>query len=101
MNRESTFQWYITESSKYLRLPLWQRTTAVAPDGTVYVPAVLAECEFFVWLGASWAGIPVFYHKKHLFVPTWWIAREYPALRALCQKIEARVKEAEERESAR
>lgn len=85
---EAEVVWVMTEKGKE-RLPKWARSAAVRSDGTVFLPAAYAGNENMVFLCAGYDGdVPVLSANHHLYIPTWWIAREYPELRERLEAIE-------------
>lgn len=73
-------------------LPQWQRSAGIDADGTVYVPACIAGHEHIVTLCAFHDGVTVILHQEHPYIPSTWMAREYPPVRDLCEKIERRLR---------
>lgn len=73
--------------------PKWQRSAAIDQDGEVYIPAVIAGNEKTVFLCVAGDIEPVVIDSGHLFVRATWMAREFPAERAVCELILRRVAE--------
>lgn len=77
------------------KVPKWKRSAALADDGTIFVPAIIAGDEQIVFLTASWDGVSVITDEDgHVFVPSNWVLREYPGTEEICSVIESRVREA-------
>jgi hypothetical protein len=72
----------------------WSRTFGVALNGATWAPAAFAGDEAMVMLVAANHGITPELWGGHWFLPTQWIARAYPRLRARMAAIEARAVEA-------
>jgi hypothetical protein len=60
------------------KVPAWMRRAALAPDGTIYVPAAIAGSETVVVLCASFDGIGVLQDSNHVYVPAKWLKEAYP-----------------------
>jgi hypothetical protein len=65
---------------------------ALAGDGVVFMPAAAGGDERAVVLCASFDGVPMVTADKHVYVPCDWMAREFPEIADLAQKIERRVR---------
>ena len=87
--------WYQIDNPKGQTVPRWQCQAACAADGTIFAPAAIAGNETAVFLCAGYDGVPCVVDAKHVYLPTDWLAREYPAVRDICAVIEKRVREAE------
>ncbi len=74
------------------RIPEWIRSAALADDGRVYMPAAACGNETQALLAAGFDGVDMLMDDNHLYLPTDWMAREYPNLADLCAKIERTVK---------
>lgn len=74
-------------------IPKWRRTLAVSGDGTVFMPAAVAGDEKKVGLCALYDGVSAAVVHKHLFLPTDWLAREYPVVADICANAEAKARE--------
>ena len=86
--------WYSVPNQKgHKRVAEWKRSAGIE-DGTgdVFVPAVIAGNEMIVFLCAGYDAEPAAYLDKHLFVRASWMAKEFPGLRDICEKIEANVR---------
>lgn len=84
-----TFFEFMSESG--CGMPTWRRSAGIDEEGRVYAPAALAGNEQRVFLCASWDGVPMASHLKHVYLPTTWLAREHPDLREVCERIETLV----------
>ena len=82
---------YVPNPVGFKPKPEWMRSAALADDGTIYAPAVIAGSEQEVLLCASFDGVSVAMDSGHLFVPTKWMAQEFKHAAEVCQKIEASV----------
>lgn len=92
---QGTTQWYELEQIPGTkRLPLWARSIAISVDGTIFLPAVLAGSELAVVLCAFDDRVPVALGRqdRHCYVPSWWLAREYPDLAPTCTRVEQRIR---------
>lgn len=72
--------------------PGWLRSAAINEEGTVFAPAALTGNEMSAFLKASWDGVRAVIYRGHVFLPTTWLALEYPQVEMLCEKIESRVR---------
>ena len=75
-------------------IPEYLRRLVLADDGAVFAPAAIAGDEERITLAAMWDGISIVSEgpkrkRRHPFLPTWWLRREYPHLEPLCDAIEA------------
>lgn len=70
------------------KIPKWQRSILVAEDNTVFLAAALAGNETAISMAYGFDGGPAYIHRKHFFVPTHWLAKEYPALVELTKNAE-------------
>jgi hypothetical protein len=85
--------WIEVENPTKRKIPKWQRSAALADDGTVYVPAAMSGNEQSAVLSASWDGVSMVAYLNHAFLPTTWLAQGYPKTRDVCEKIERKVRE--------
>jgi hypothetical protein len=80
--------------------PAWMRSAALADDGTVFAPAAIAGNELRSFLVAAWDGdVPTVTDHGHYYLPTSWLAREYPDVADIGTLIEKRVAEFTARET--
>jgi hypothetical protein len=80
------------------REPAWKRRVAIDSTGTVYAAAALAGNEEQVcWCAgcAASGNVLVVSDRGHIYVPTQWLAAEYPEIADVCKRIERRVGEVE------
>ncbi len=84
-------RWCVTEAMPEMKLEEWARSAAIGDDGTVYVPAAIADHEAAVMLCAMWSAEYILIDDDHLYVSSDWMAREYPNLAALCELIRSKV----------
>ncbi len=75
------------------KVPAWARRAALAPDGTVFVPAVIAGSEMDAVLSAGYDGVTIVKNGDHAYVPAGWLRQEYPIAESLSFKIERHVRE--------
>jgi hypothetical protein len=74
--------------------PAWALRAARDDDGTVFVPAAMADFdEARVMLAASRAGEPMIQRDKHLYVRADWLAAEYPAVADAAALVKMRLDE--------
>lgn len=83
---------YTVENPEGKRLPAWARTAFVDDDGVIFAPAAIAGNERAVLLCAMQDGVPLMSDKGHTYVPTSWIAQEYPSQLGTCLSIERRIR---------
>lgn len=87
-------RWVRFEQLEEKKLPLWLRTIAVALDGSeVFVPAAIGGNEDAVILCAAWDGAAFVRRLGHVYVPTSWLAIEFPDSSVLCELAAARARE--------
>ena len=75
------------------RLPTWLRTVFVAADGTVFAPAELGGR--LAYLCALHDGVRIVSSRRHVYVPTTWLRREYPDTAAVLDRLEAQMRTAQ------
>ncbi|WP_448477115.1 hypothetical protein [Pseudoxanthomonas mexicana] len=68
--------------------PAWTRTVLLSDDGLVFIAAALAGNEKSVAACAAFDGVPTVKIGTHIYLPTTWIAKDYPACSDLCSKAE-------------
>lgn len=81
------------EQKKGAPLPLWLRTSFVGSDGVVYLPAAAFMNEDAAMFCAGHDGISMVSDKKHLYLPSPWLAAEIPEHRADIEAIAQRILE--------
>jgi hypothetical protein len=87
--------WFISAAEDFPEpVEEWSRTFGVGLNGVTWAPAAVAGDEATVMLIAANHGITPVLWGPHWFLPTRWIARTYPRLRARMARVEARANEA-------
>lgn len=84
--------WIVAEKDSTKRIPKWKRLVAYTPDNRVFVPAIIAGNEQEVFMCACFDGISCLADKGHIYAPTDWMSREFPATKETCAFIESKVK---------
>jgi hypothetical protein len=86
--------WFFVDNPPGHNIPRWSRSVALASDGTIFAPAAMTDdSEKAVFLKAGWDGnIPAVVDQGHVYLPTWWIAREYPEVADICGMMESKIK---------
>jgi hypothetical protein len=74
------------------REPEWKFCAAIDDNGAVFAPAAIAGNEQSVMLCAAFDGISAVINKRHIYLPTEWLAKEYPAMADVFSAIERRVR---------
>jgi hypothetical protein len=92
MVTDQKFQWCTVDAGAR-KVPVWLRSAALAPDGTVFVPAAIAGSEMDTLLSAAYDGTTMVKSDGHIYVPADWLKREYPKTAELVAKIEHGVRE--------
>jgi hypothetical protein len=75
------------------KVPIWVRSAALASDGTVFIPAMVAGSESDAILSAGYDGVTMVRYRGHAYVPANWLRQEYPHAADLTMKIERGVRE--------
>jgi hypothetical protein len=77
---EPNITWIIAtvQKSPRKRLAAWQTRAGLAEDGTVYLPAAICGNEQQVFMCATWDGVPLLSWGGHVYLPSDWLAEEYP-----------------------
>jgi hypothetical protein len=73
--------------------PDWARSAVIDADGVVYVPAAIGGNEDNVLICAVWENVTSIYSDGHLYLPSEWMAREYPDMADIVRLVESRVRE--------
>lgn len=89
----SELRWCAVPNPPGHRKPEWFRSAALAEDGTVYAPAVVAGNELAVTMAATYDGVSALVSDHHVYLPTDWLAREYPVVADICEKIAQKTRE--------
>lgn len=86
--------WIEMEQPEGKKLPKWVRSCGISNDGmTVFVPAAIAGNEEEVMLCTLYDSTPSISYLKHTYVPSSWLAVEYPKTQELVELMEFKVKE--------
>jgi len=84
---------WITIKNEKIKAPMWMHTAGIDKNKNVFIPASISGNEKMSFLCASWDGnVPAGRFKKHLFLPTWWMKKEYSKdaeLIEYCKKVES------------
>lgn len=68
----------------------WKRTIGICDEtGRIMVPAAMAAREEEVLMCARFDATPTARYKDHLYVPSTWLANEFPDCAELCAAAEA------------
>jgi hypothetical protein len=82
------------ENPAGLSIPEWVRSLVYAFDDNItFAPAVIAGNEETVAAYTLFDGVSTVTYRDHLYLPTDWIAQEYPARADLCRRIECWIQE--------
>ena len=94
MNLEWTYLEWVFVPNMSQKYPLWLRSAALGVDGKVYVPAALGdEDEPNVLMSFMHEGRSGAFRDGHFYVPSDWLASNYPETAELCSKIEQKTKD--------
>jgi hypothetical protein len=74
------------------REPEWKFSAAIDDNGAVFAPAALAGNEQSVMLCAAYDSVTTSINKHYVYLPTAWLAKEYPAMADVFNLIEQRVR---------
>lgn len=86
-------QWIEMENPIGKRVPRWQRSAGISDDGIVFVPGAMTGNEQEILLCAAYDGTSVVSYLNHLYVPSHWLAKEFPKTKEVCELIERKIKE--------
>lgn len=93
MSTDPALRWCHVSNPPGDRIPRWCRSAALAADGTIYAPAAMTDNEQAAIHAAAWDGdVPMVIDDGHAYLPTRWLAREFPHIADICDRIEARVR---------
>jgi hypothetical protein len=81
-------QWFSVIRPQGTREPQWKLCAGIDDDGTVFAPAGIAGNEQTVLLCALFDGVPAVVDKRHVYLPTTWLANEYPDMAEVFRTIE-------------
>jgi len=84
--------WFEVENSVGKKSPRWQRSVAITSDGTVFIPSAIAGNEHEVFLCTLSDGTPSLNYLNHIYVPTSWLAQEFPDTKETCEVIELNIR---------
>lgn len=93
-------EWFEVEAPPGKKIPKWMRSAGLSEDGVVFVPGAMAANEMEVILCAGYDCTPVVTYLKHAYFPSTWLAAEFPEAKELCQKIEANIRNANDKKNA-
>ena len=95
MAKDVAVTWYEVPNTGKKRVPAWGRRCAFDAEGTLWVPAVLGGNETAVLLACGFDATPTIINKGHIYVPSAWMAKEFPALAELMERIRENVERSE------
>jgi hypothetical protein len=84
--------WFSIKWPQGTRKRQWKLCAAIDDNGVVFAPAAIAGNEQSVMLCAAFDGISAVINKRHFYLPTDWLAKEYPAMADVFNTIERRVR---------
>jgi hypothetical protein len=87
-------RWFMVEQTGFETVPEWVRSACLNDDGRVFAPAIVAGDEMRVLLCAAFDGVSLILDDGHAYLPTDWLAREYPEVADVCARIESRLRDA-------
>jgi hypothetical protein len=83
-------RWIVAANPPGYDEPAWKRSAAIDDRGTIYAPAVISDGECTALFKAACDGDVVGIEVDgHIFLPTRWLAREYPGDADIYALIEA------------
>lgn len=85
-------EWIEVANPSGKRVPKWIRSAALSEDDVVFVPGAISGNEMNAVLCASYDGTPLVQYLKHAYFPAQWLAKEYPKVKEVCEKIESTVR---------
>jgi hypothetical protein len=88
-------QWFAVKRPQGTREPQWKFCAAIDAEGIVFAPAAIAGNEQAVLLCAAYDGVSAVINKRHVYLPTTWLANEYPDTADVFRRIEQRVRSGE------
>jgi hypothetical protein len=94
-DRPATIEWFSVERPQGTQEPRWKFCAAIDAEGIVFAPAAIAGNEQAVMLCAAFDGIPAVISKHHVYLPTTWLADNYPYMAEVFHRIEQRVRSGE------
>jgi hypothetical protein len=86
-------------------LPQWLRRILITDDGATYIPAAVAGDERHIAMCAAFDGCSIALdaprgQRRHVYLPTYWIAAEYPHLAEVCAAAEMKAAQIRTAEAA-
>ncbi len=87
-------KWFVLEKNSNFNLPEWARTFGIDDNGVVFIPAAVTEIpedEVYQRL-ETYSDIPMAQYCEHFYMPSGWLAQEFPAISDLCQMFEIQAK---------
>lgn len=84
-------QWIVMETSGNPKLAKWKRTAGVDDDGMVYLPIGIFNNPTLIVMNASWDGVTLVVHGRHLYCPVDRLIQEAPHRAADLRVIAAKV----------
>lgn len=88
-----TYDWIEFEFRSSRSVPKWARRVAVASNGTVFVPGLIAGNPTTIFICASCDGTAALVAGNHAYYPADWIAREFPKAAEAVRHIETMARE--------
>lgn len=71
--------------------PEWKRSVMIDEEGVIYAPASVTDDEKGALVRAVGdGGVPLIMDRDHVYLPTGWLAAEYPEVASICHWIEGR-----------
>lgn len=80
-------QWFSVSRPQGTREPQWKLCAGIDDNGTVFAPAGITGNEQAVLLCACFDGVPAVVSKCHIYLPTTWLAKEYPDIAEVFRRI--------------
>lgn len=84
-------RWVEMENPPGKKMPKWKRTAGISDTGVVFIPAGALENEMNVVLCAGYDGTTLITYLNHVYVPSQWMAKEFPKTADVCRLIESSV----------
>jgi len=87
-------QWFKVEKTFTPNFPEWTIKFGIDENGVVFVPAAMAKIpEEEVYMCTLFDSTVSISHKNHWYVPSSWLAKEFPDTSDLCSSIELKARE--------
>lgn len=87
-----TIEWLEVPNPQGANIPAWKRSVGLDGTGTLLIPAAIAGNEERVLLCAMYDGTKYVNFKNHAYLPSDWLAREFPECRDICVIMENHIK---------